>query len=189
MVEGVAFSQFYLVSGDRYVDSLNPEYPEIVVGLCNGSSIGAMTFTTVRQVERASRWWTRACGRCETPAPWAIVCVWWWLPSSPRTCSSTGARVSSDSGTCVVDADAASNRLNRQWVAGSGADAAPYFRVSNPQLQASMFDPKQEYIRRYLPEWEPDASPQPIVDLAVTREAALAAYKIVKAKKSERSAS
>ena len=97
--------------------------------------------------------------------------------------------MSSDSGTRVVDADAASNRLNRQWVAGSGADAAPYFRVSNPQLQASMFDPKQEYIRRYLPEWEPDASPQPIVDLAVTREAALAAYKIVKAKKSERSAS
>ena len=75
----------------------------------------------------------------------------------------------------LVDADAASNPFN--------------FRVSNLQLQASMFDPKQEYIRRYLPEWEPDASPQPIVDLAVTREAALAAYKIVKAKKSERSAS
>ena len=48
VVEGVAFSQFYLVSGDRYVDSLNPNHPEIAVGLCNGSSIGAMMFTAFR---------------------------------------------------------------------------------------------------------------------------------------------
>lgn len=89
----------------------------------------------------------------------------------------------------LVDADAASNPFNWQWVAGSGADAAPYFRVFNPQLQASKFDPGQEYIRRHLPEWETDAYPQPIVDLAVTREAALAAYAVVKAKKSQRSPS
>lgn len=89
----------------------------------------------------------------------------------------------------LVDADAASNPFNWQWVAGSGADAAPYFRVFNPLLQASKFDPEFDYIRRHVPEWGTDAYPQPIVDLAETRAAALAAYDIVKARKSERPAS
>ena len=79
----------------------------------------------------------------------------------------------------LVDADGASNPFNWQWVAGSGADAAPYFRVFNPELQAKKFDPHAEYIRRWAPEYRPDSgelAPQPIVDLGETRKAALAAY-------------
>ena len=80
----------------------------------------------------------------------------------------------------LVDADPASNPFNWQWVAGSGADAAPYFRVFNPQLQAARFDPNGEYIRANVPEWGTDAYPAPIVDLGETRRAALAAYDRVK---------
>ena len=76
----------------------------------------------------------------------------------------------------LVDADGASNPFNWQWVAGSGADAAPYFRVFNPELQAKKFDPQGLYIS----EWAADAPTEPIVDLAATRKAALAAYDIVK---------
>lgn len=79
----------------------------------------------------------------------------------------------------LVDADAASNAFNWQWVAGSGADAAPYFRIFNPELQAKKFDPHGEYIRQNVPEWGTDAYPDPIVDLAATRRAALAAYDVV----------
>ena len=76
----------------------------------------------------------------------------------------------------LVDADGASNPFNWQWVAGSGADAAPYFRVFNPELQAKKFDPHGLYIS----EWAADARSEPIVDLSVTRKAALAAYDVVK---------
>lgn len=51
----------------------------------------------------------------------------------------------------LVDADLASNSMGWQWVAGCGADAAPYFRVFNPTLQAERFDPEGEYIRQYVP--------------------------------------
>jgi deoxyribodipyrimidine photo-lyase len=79
----------------------------------------------------------------------------------------------------LVDADAANNAFNWQWIAGSGADAAPYFRIFNPELQAKKFDPHGEYIRRNVPEWGTDDYPEPIVDLAKTRKAALAAYDLV----------
>jgi deoxyribodipyrimidine photo-lyase len=52
----------------------------------------------------------------------------------------------------LVDADPASNPGNWQWVAGSGADAAPYFRIFNPVLQGGKFDPAGDYARRYVPE-------------------------------------
>jgi deoxyribodipyrimidine photo-lyase len=52
----------------------------------------------------------------------------------------------------LVDADAASNPANCQWVAGSGADAAPYFHVFNPILQGEKFDPDGAYVRRRVPE-------------------------------------
>ena len=52
----------------------------------------------------------------------------------------------------LVDADAGSNPANWQWVAGSGADAAPYFRVFNPVLQGEKFDPDGSYVRRWVPE-------------------------------------
>ena len=80
----------------------------------------------------------------------------------------------------LVDADAANNPFNWQWVAGSGADAAPYFRVFNPELQAKKFDSKGHYVRRWAPEHRSDAPPEPIVDLGETRKAALAAYEVVK---------
>jgi deoxyribodipyrimidine photo-lyase len=76
----------------------------------------------------------------------------------------------------LVDADEASNPGNWQWVAGSGADAAPYFRVFNPVLQATKFDPDGAYISRWVPEYGTPAYPEPIVDLAETRRAALDAY-------------
>jgi deoxyribodipyrimidine photo-lyase len=74
----------------------------------------------------------------------------------------------------LVDADEANNPGNWQWVAGSGADAAPYFRIFNPELQASKFDPTGEYVARWVPTDE--LSGGPIVDLAATRREALAAY-------------
>lgn len=74
----------------------------------------------------------------------------------------------------LVDADEANNPGNWQWVAGSGADAAPYFRVFNPELQAAKFDPDGEYRARWLPDNE--LATPPIVDLAESRRAALAAY-------------
>jgi len=52
----------------------------------------------------------------------------------------------------LVDADPGSNPANWQWVAGSGADAAPYFRVFNPILQGEKFDPDGAYVRRWVPE-------------------------------------
>ncbi|WP_353829142.1 cryptochrome/photolyase family protein [Agromyces sp. SYSU T0242] len=83
----------------------------------------------------------------------------------------------------LVDADAASNPFGWQWVAGSGADAAPYFRVFNPELQREKFDPDGEYVGRWLPDLDDDDYPEPIVDLKETRAAALAAYEKVNASK------
>jgi deoxyribodipyrimidine photo-lyase len=101
----------------------------------------------------------------------------------------------------LVDADAGSNPANWQWVAGSGADAAPYFRVFNPVLQGEKFDPDGGYVRRWVPElarlpaklihqpWSAaplelasagiklgTTYPHPIVDHRLGRERALAAY-------------
>ena len=52
----------------------------------------------------------------------------------------------------LVDADPANNPASWQWVAGSGADAAPYFRIFNPVLQGAKFDPEGTYVRRWVPE-------------------------------------
>ncbi len=94
----------------------------------------------------------------------------------------------------LVDADLANNTLGWQWVAGCGADAAPYFRVFNPLTQARKFDPDGVYLRRWLPEladaplawvhepWKDEALlkrsgyPAPMVDLGRSRQHALAAY-------------
>lgn len=81
----------------------------------------------------------------------------------------------------LVDADEASNPGNWQWVAGSGADAAPYFRVFNPELQREKFDKAGGYVNRWVPEVGTPLYPEPIVDLAETRKQALAAYEHVKA--------
>ncbi|NKF22910.1 cryptochrome/photolyase family protein [Solimonas marina] len=106
----------------------------------------------------------------------------------------------------LLDADLANNTLGWQWTAGCGADAAPYFRVFNPVLQAGKFDAEAAYIRSWVPELSalpPDAAhapwqakpailaaarlrlgtdyPLPIVDLAASRQRALDAYQAIKA--------
>lgn len=105
----------------------------------------------------------------------------------------------------LADLDVASNVFNWQWVAGSGADASPYFRVFNPATQGDRFDPNGAYVRRWVPElerldsrwlhrpWEAPVEalanagvrlgatyPEPLIDHAVGRERALAAYATVK---------
>jgi deoxyribodipyrimidine photo-lyase len=73
---------------------------------------------------------------------------------------------------CLVDADPANNPANWQWVAGCGNDAAPYFRIFNPQTQAERFDPDGSYIKRWAPRPR-----EPIVDLKSSRERALEAFR------------
>lgn len=103
---------------------------------------------------------------------------------------------------CLVDADLANNSFGWQWVAGCGADAAPYFRIFNPVTQSRKFDPQGAYLRRWLPElrglpnthihapWEMNLQslkkagvtldqhyPGPIVDLRTSRQQALDAWR------------
>ncbi|TVT57850.1 deoxyribodipyrimidine photo-lyase [Amycolatopsis rhizosphaerae] len=89
----------------------------------------------------------------------------------------------------LLDGDLAANQLNWQWVAGSGTDAAPYFRIFNPTAQGERFDPRGDYVRRYVPElravpgkavhrpWRlpepPTGYPAPMVDHAHERRVAL----------------
>lgn len=96
----------------------------------------------------------------------------------------------------LVDADAASNPANWQWVAGSGADASPYFRIFNPVTQSKKFDSRGRYLRRFIPEladlddkavhepWKDstaaDAYPAPLVGLQESRARALDAYQQLK---------
>lgn len=77
----------------------------------------------------------------------------------------------------LVDADPANNAASWQWVAGCGADAAPYFRVFNPLLQAEKFDPAKRYRERYLGNYESDAAyPTPMIELGDSRTRALEAF-------------
>jgi deoxyribodipyrimidine photo-lyase len=76
----------------------------------------------------------------------------------------------------LLDFDLAANNGGWQWAAGSGCDAAPYFRVFNPSLQASRFDPDLEYTRRWIPELTEPAYPKPVVEHEFARRRALAAY-------------
>ena len=77
----------------------------------------------------------------------------------------------------LLDYDLASNNGGWQWAAGSGSDAAPYFRLFNPQLQAEKFDPNNDYINKWVPERITSEYPQPIVDHKMARERALKVYK------------
>lgn len=74
------------------------------------------------------------------------------------------------------DYDLAANNGNWQWAAGCGCDAAPYFRVFNPATQAEKFDPRQEYIRQWVPEWGTAGYPEPMVEQSFARERALQVY-------------
>ena len=108
---------------------------------------------------------------------------------------------------CLIDADLASNSASWQWVAGSGADAAPYFRIFNPVSQGIRFDPEGDYTKKYVPElkdlpdkflycpWEAPEDilaqanvvlgenyPKPVVDLKGSREKALDAFDKIRIK-------
>jgi deoxyribodipyrimidine photo-lyase len=104
--------------------------------------------------------------------PWQAGAAWFW--------------------DTLVDADLASNSAQWQWVAGSGADAAPYFRIINPVLQGEKFDPDGAYVRAFVPElahlpaaqihkpWQAGGAagyPPPLIDLAAGRARALAALR------------
>jgi len=77
----------------------------------------------------------------------------------------------------LLDFDLASNNGGWQWAAGSGTDAAPYFRIFNPTSQQEKFDKNLQYIRKWIPEYGTDAYPQPIVDHKFARERCLQVYK------------
>jgi deoxyribodipyrimidine photo-lyase len=77
----------------------------------------------------------------------------------------------------LLDFDLASNNGGWQWAAGSGTDAAPYFRIFNPTEQQKKFDPDFKYIRRWVPEYGTSAYPQPMVDHKIARERCLEVYK------------
>jgi len=81
----------------------------------------------------------------------------------------------------LVDADEANNPASWQWVAGSGADAAPYFRIFNPVTQAERFDEDGTYLDQWVPERHTPDYPSPLIDLAESRNLALAAYEQMKA--------
>ena len=75
------------------------------------------------------------------------------------------------------DYEMASNIGNWQWVAGSGVDAAPYFRIFNPTTQIDKFDKKLEYIKKWVPDFQELSYPAPIVDHKMARERCLKTYK------------
>ena len=76
----------------------------------------------------------------------------------------------------LLDFELASNNGGWQWAAGSGCDAAPYFRIFNPTLQMKKFDPDKEFVHKWVPELETPRYPRPVVDLKLARERALKAY-------------
>jgi deoxyribodipyrimidine photo-lyase len=79
----------------------------------------------------------------------------------------------------LVDGDMANNQHGWQWAAGTGTDAAPYFRVFNPTTQGEKFDPDGTYIRQWIPELGTDDYPDPIVDHKAERAEALRRYSAI----------
>lgn len=77
----------------------------------------------------------------------------------------------------LLDFDLASNNGGWQWAASSGCDAAPYFRVFNPELQTKKFDPELKYIRKWVPEFQSLKYAKPIVEHKFARERVLKTYK------------
>lgn len=77
----------------------------------------------------------------------------------------------------LLDFDVASNNGGWQWAAGCGTDAAPYFRIFNPEAQQKKFDPKFEYIQKWIPEFNTPSYPRPIVDHGLSRKRCLEVYK------------
>jgi deoxyribodipyrimidine photo-lyase len=78
----------------------------------------------------------------------------------------------------LIDFELSSNNGGWQWAAGSGCDAAPYFRVFNPDLQTQKFDPQLKYIKKWVPEFQELTYPRPIVDHRFARDRAIERYQI-----------
>jgi deoxyribodipyrimidine photo-lyase len=76
----------------------------------------------------------------------------------------------------LLDFDLAANNGGWQWASGSGCDSAPYFRIFNPYLQAKKFDPKSEYIKRWVPEYQDDNYPPPMIQHEFARKRCLETY-------------
>ncbi|NPD48222.1 deoxyribodipyrimidine photo-lyase [Lentimicrobium sp. S6] len=79
----------------------------------------------------------------------------------------------------LLDYELSSNNGNWQWAAGTGCDAAPYFRIFNPSEQLKKFDKNLEYVRKWIPEYDDFSYPEPMVEHKIARERALAAYKLI----------
>jgi deoxyribodipyrimidine photo-lyase len=77
----------------------------------------------------------------------------------------------------LLDYDLASNNGGWQWAAGSGCDAAPYFRIFNPEVQTKKFDPLLKYVKKWIPELGTTQYPQPIVEHRIARERVIRVYK------------
>ena len=77
----------------------------------------------------------------------------------------------------LLDYELSSNNGNWQWAAGTGCDAAPYFRIFNPAEQQKRFDPELEYVRKWIPEYGTPDYPDPMIDHKFARERTLSAYK------------
>lgn len=76
----------------------------------------------------------------------------------------------------LLDFELSSNNGNWQWAAGCGCDAAPYFRVFNPELQTKKFDPDYKYIGKWVPEYQDKTYPKPIIEHKMARERAIEVY-------------
>jgi deoxyribodipyrimidine photo-lyase len=83
----------------------------------------------------------------------------------------------------LLDYELSSNNGGWQWAAGTGCDAAPYFRVFNPDLQTAKFDPEKKYIRKWVPEFDSEEYTARIVDHSQARNNAISAYKKALGKK------
>ena len=77
----------------------------------------------------------------------------------------------------LLDYELASNNGGWQWAAGSGVDAAPYFRIFNPALQTQKFDPHNSYLDQWVPGWQSPDYPVPIVDHKAARDRAIATFR------------
>ncbi len=77
----------------------------------------------------------------------------------------------------LLDYELSSNNGNWQWAAGTGCDAAPYFRVFNPDTQQKKFDPGREYIRKWVDEYDTTSYPGPMVEHEIARQRAIEVYK------------
>lgn len=77
----------------------------------------------------------------------------------------------------LLDFELASNNGGWQWAAGTGTDAAPYFRVFNPITQQKKFDPEDKYVTKWVSEYQTNRYPEPMVDLKESRKRCIAVYK------------